>query len=263
MTTGSHKLEWCIVRLGKDMNWWVEEISDPVSWDIDGLGIVDPRQAFYILDLLDPMREYGLKDHCVEEAFFKFKIDKDLGEGRIRIVRVHDPILETEDPLFILPDIIDDEKGPYADFLDHVTKIRVKMLNDLIDFKRKLTEEELEEEIREEQQCHFLEGKAIHPFKEVADILEYVPDGFELDLDKDSEYKEFEETADNEFVEEVIPEFEDEELIEEDIEEDETMRWDDEEEEEELEDEFDSEEFEDEPIEDDFDEKPTKKRQKK
>lgn len=262
MTTGSHKLEWCIVRLGKDMNWWVEEISDPVSWDIDGLGIVDPRQASYILDLLDPMREYGLKDHAVEEAFFKFKIDRNLGDGRIRITRVHDLILETEDPLFILPDVIDDEKGPYADFLDHVTKIRVKMLNDLIDFKKKLTEEELEEEIREEQQCHFLEGKSIHPFKEVADILEYVPVGFELDLDDEPGYKTPEEVTEDTFVEENIPDFEDENLIEEEIEEDETMRWDDDESEED--DDFD-ETFPDEDplIDEPIDEKPSRKSNKK
>ena len=198
MAKGSNKLEWCIVRLGQDMNWWVEEISDPITWDLDGLGIIDPRQVSYILDLLDPMREYGLKDHFVEEALFKFKIDKDLGNGRIRLTRIYDAILESEDPLFVLPDVIDDEKGPYADFLDHATKVRVKMLNDLIDFKKQLTEEELEDEIREEQQCHFLEGKAIHPFKEVTDILEYVPEGFELDLDEEVA-EEAKEVSEEEF----------------------------------------------------------------
>ena len=38
-------LDWCIVRLGDDHNWWVAETSDPVRWDVDGLSIVDPRQA--------------------------------------------------------------------------------------------------------------------------------------------------------------------------------------------------------------------------
>ena len=29
-------LDWCIVRLGDDHNWWVAETSDPVRWDVDG-----------------------------------------------------------------------------------------------------------------------------------------------------------------------------------------------------------------------------------
>ena len=229
MTTTSGKLEWCVVRLGQDFNWWVESISDPVAWDLDCLGIIDPKQLTYLLDLMDPLRDYGLQDHFIEEAFYKFKIDKDLGEGRIRLVRTYDSLLDAEGLLFALPDVIDDEKGPYADFLDHITKLRVKLLNDLIDFKKKLTVEELEDEIREEQHNHFLEGKAIHPFKETADILEYVPEGFELDLDDEENEKETSE--DEEIIADDIPDLE-----EESIEEDETMRWDEDEEEGEEED---------------------------
>lgn len=254
MAKGSNKLEWCIVRLGQDMNWWVEEISDPITWDLDGLGIIDPRQVSYILDLLDPMREYGLKDHFVEEALFKFKIDKDLGNGRIRLTRIYDAILESEDPLFVLPDVIDDEKGPYADFLDHATKVRVKMLNDLIDFKKQLTEEELEDEIREEQQCHFLEGKAIHPFKEVTDILEYVPEGFELDLDEEVA-EEAKEVSEDDVISSEIPDLEEDETLEED----DTMRWEEDEDDEDSDEEDeDSEDLEDED-EDQEDEEEVKK----
>lgn len=252
MAKTSNKLEWCVVKLGQDMNWWVEEISDPISWDLDGLGIVDPRQVSYILDLLDPMREYGLKDHFVEEALFKFKIEKDLGAGRIRLIRVYEDILESEEPLFALPDVIDDEKGAYADFLDHVTKVRVKMLNDLIDFKKQLTEDELEDEIREEQQSHFLEGRAIHPFKEIADILEYVPEGFELDLDEEAQ-TEAKETSEDEAIGDDIPDLDEDETLEED----ETMRWDDDEDEE-GEEEGGEEDYEDEESEEEEEESPKK-----
>ena len=44
MAKASTTLDWCIVRLGEDHNWWVSEVSDPVRWDVDGLGIIDPRQ---------------------------------------------------------------------------------------------------------------------------------------------------------------------------------------------------------------------------
>src|SRR5262245_14895431 len=30
MAKGTPQLEWCIVRLGEDHNWWVDEVSDPV-----------------------------------------------------------------------------------------------------------------------------------------------------------------------------------------------------------------------------------------
>ena len=36
--------------------------------------------------------------------------------------------------LFALPDVLDEEKGPYADFLNHVSEKRVSMLNELIEF---------------------------------------------------------------------------------------------------------------------------------
>ena len=45
MAKGTPQLEWCIVRLGEDHNWWVTEVSDSVRWDADGLSIIDPRQV--------------------------------------------------------------------------------------------------------------------------------------------------------------------------------------------------------------------------
>lgn len=238
MATASPKLDWCVVRLGKDMNWWVEEISDTIRWDVDGLGIIDPRQFAHLLDLMDPLTEYGLDSDVIENAFFTFGIDKDLGDGRIRLTRVRDSLLESEDPLFALPDIMDEEKGPYADFLNHITRLRVKMLNDLIDFKQNLTIEELEEEIRESQNQDFLEGRAVHFFSEISAILEYVPEGFELDSDD-------EETSDsNDDDADIEDDFPDIEESDEKIEEDETMRWDEDEDEEgaDEDDEFDEDE---------------------
>jgi hypothetical protein len=60
-------------------------------------------------------------------------------------------LFESEEKLFALPDILDEENGPYADLLDHLTRCRVKMLNDLFAFVSKLTVDEVEDEIREDQ----------------------------------------------------------------------------------------------------------------
>lgn len=215
MPKSSNKLEWCLARIGEDMNWWVTEVSDPIHWDVDGLGIVDPRQISYILEQCDALREYGFDPDIIDDAFLSFRIAAEEKDEQVRLVDTNESLLEDDNTHFALPDIIDEEKGPYADFLDQITRFRVKMLNDLIEFDQNLTVDELEEEIRERQNLEYMEGKAVHPFLEVVSVLEYVPDGYELDEDEPS-------SRDGDEIDD-IPEFEEEN---EKIEEDETMRWD-------------------------------------
>lgn len=237
MSSSSQKLDWCVVRLGEDMNWWVEEISDPVHWDADGLSIIDPRQMGYVLEQCEGLREYGFDSDLIEQAFFPFAIEKEEKGGNIRLRRTRESLLEDEGTLFALPDLMDEEKGPYADFLDAATKARVRLLNDQIDFEQSLTVEELEDEIRERQNADYMEGKAVHVFAEVISILDYVPEGFELE--EDERPKTSEEDIDD------IPDFDE---ADEKLEEDDTMKWD--EDEEEDDDEYDEDE---EERPDDFD----------
>ncbi len=221
MPKPSPKLEWCVVRLGEDLNWWVAEISDSVRWDVDGLSIIDPRQLAHILDLLDPLREYGFQADTFEAAFIPFIIKETLPGNKVKLVRAHESLLESEEKLFALPDQVDEEKGPYADLLDHITKLRVKFLNDAIDFDKHLTVDDLEEEIREDHHNAFLEGRALHAFQEITDILEYVPAGFEVDEEAEETHDLTTKKKGEEEAAEDIPEVEDE-----NIEEDETMKWD-------------------------------------
>jgi len=216
------KLTWCKARLGEDMNWWIKETSDPLHWDVDGLGIIDPRQFQHITELLEPLQEYGLQNELVDDAFYSFAIDEVEKDKTAHLKRIKDSILESEEQLFALPDILDEDKGPYADLLDHLTKLRIKMLNDLIDFSQKLTIEELEEEIREQQSGDFMEGRATHFFTEITAILEYVPEGFELEEEDSSQKSEDEE------LEKDLNEIDAGE-VDEKIEEDDTMKWDEEE----------------------------------
>lgn len=177
MAKGTPQLEWCIVRLGEDHNWWVAEVSDPVHWDVDGLSIIDPRQVDHVIELIDPLREYGFDSDLFERAFIPFRITKDLGKGKVRLARTKQPLLESEEKLFALPDVIDEENGPYADFLDHITRLRVKQLNDLLDFEEKLTVDEVEDQLREAQNNDYIEGKAVHLFAEITAILDFMPAG--------------------------------------------------------------------------------------
>lgn len=227
MPNTSAKLTWCRACTEEDMNWWVKEISDPINWEIDGLGIIDPRQFHHMLELMEPLNEYGLQTNIVEEAFFPFGVDSVDKDKTVLLKRVPDSILESEDPLFALPNVMDDDKGPYADFLDHITRLRVKMLNDLIDFAQEYTIEELEEEIRESQNDDFFEGRATHFFSEITAILEYVPEGFELDGEEVKAAK-----SEDEELEDDLADVDESTESEESLETDETMKWDEEEEDE-------------------------------
>ena len=180
-------LEWCIVRLGEDENWWVESISDKENWDVEDLGIIDPKQFLHISELIDSMTEFGLDSQLVDEAFFTFEIAEELKDGKIKLVRVRDSLLKAEDMLFALPDVLDEEKGPYADFLNHISSVRVSMLNDLIDFTEPYTQEEMEEVLAEKENNDFLEAKRSHFSEELISILEFVPEGFAIDSDLDEE----------------------------------------------------------------------------
>ena len=143
MKKTSPSLDWCVVRCDNDNKWWVDSISDSENWDIEDLGIIDPKQFIYINELLDSMTEFGLQSQLVDEAFFTFEISEEVAGKKVKLERVRDSLLKAEDMLFALPDVLDEEKGPYADFLSHVTQIRVAMLNDLIEFTEPYTIEEM------------------------------------------------------------------------------------------------------------------------
>jgi hypothetical protein len=228
MAKAAPQLEWCIVRLGEDHNWWVEEVSDSVRWDVDGLSIIDPRQVQHIIDLIEPMRDYGFDQDVIERAFFPFRIEKDLGAGRVRLIRVKDSLFESEDKLFALPDLLDEENGPYADFLDHITRMRVKMLNDLFDFEQKLSVDEVEDELREARNIDFMEGKAVHVFAEITAILDYVPVGWESEEEGERPARKEDELDDQD-----LPALD--EAEEERLKNDQSLKWDEDEEEDEEE----------------------------
>lgn len=229
MAKKSSKLSWCKVRLGQDLNWWVVETSDKVNWDIDGLSVIDPRQASHIMDTVAALKEYGFQDSVLENAFSTFAIDGKAEKNCVKISKVTGSVFDDEQ-YFWLPNNLDDESSPYAEFLDHITALQVKMLNDNLHFEEKLTIEDLEDEIREKYHNDYMEGKSIHAFPEVMDILEYVPEGYSLDAEDDDFEKDKNEEEDYDDIDS-LPDDD-----EESIEEDETMQWDEDEEKEDYDD---------------------------
>ncbi len=226
MANSSAILDWCIVRLGEDHNWWVDEVSDPVRWDTDGLSIIDPRQAAHLLELCEALRDYGFDQDLFESAFIPFRIEKEAAGKRVRLKRVKDSIFDSDEKLFVLADVVDDENGPFADLLDHLTRCRVKLLNDVFKFESKLTVDEVEEELREEQNASFIEGKALHVFDELCAILDYTPAGFDEDAEEGEAVAAGDEDADIDDAD--LPDVDDED--DEAIKGDASLKWDEDEE---------------------------------
>lgn len=223
MAKGSPQLEWCIVRLGEDHNWWVDEVSDSVHWDVDALSIIDPRQVDHLIEAIEPLREYGFDANLFERAFIPFRIAKDLGKGRVQLLRTKELLIESDEKLFALPDVIDEENGPYADLLDHLTRLRVKLLNDLYDFEEKLTVDEVEDQIREEQNTDFIEGRSVHLFAELTQILDFAPAGYGED-DEESGKRRRASTTEEDDIPDLVEE-EDERMKN-----DTSLKWDEDEE---------------------------------
>ena len=221
MAKATSTLSWCNVRLGDDHNWWVNETSDPVRWDVDGLSIIDPRQVTHLIELVEPLRDYGFDQEMFDAGFIPYRNQKDPGSGKVPLKRVKESIVESDDKLFALADTLDEENGPYADLLDHLTRCRVKMLNDLFKFESKLSVDEVEDEIREEQNTQFIEGKAVHTFEELTAILDFMPAGY--DADDEAPAKDAEDEADDAD----LPEIDADE--EEKLKNDESLKWDDDE----------------------------------
>ena len=85
-----------------------------------------------------------------------------------------------EEPLFALPDEVEEDRHPYVDFLDKLIKARVALLNEHINFIRKLSVDEVKEMLDETHRSLYFEGASLHVFQEISDILNYVPSGFAL-----------------------------------------------------------------------------------
>ena len=96
------------------------------------------------------------------------------------------------------------------------------MLNDLFEFESKLAVDEVEDEIREEQNTSFIQGKAVHTFEELTAILEFMPAGYESDEEAPAKGVEDEDDTD-------VPVLDEDE--EEKLKNDESLKWEDDEEE--------------------------------
>jgi hypothetical protein len=100
----------------------------------------------------------------------------------------------------------------------------VKLINDTIKLEQKLTVEDVDEQLSELRNQAMIEGRDIHPFEEITDILEFVPQGHEVPTDDDDDDK----PARPQGAAEDIADLPDVEEVDKDMEK--NLRWDDEDE---------------------------------
>lgn len=182
---------WCIAHLGNDGNWWIKEVSEDRNWDFEVPSLLSPDQTKSVLEQSEKeLGTYGISADDWNKAFYRFRIDKRLNDGCIRLVRTVERLKSgelpkgaeenKEEPLFALPDEVEEECHPYVDFLDKLIKARTALLNERINFVRKLSTDEVREILDDAHRSLYFECASLHVFREISDILNYVPSGFEL-----------------------------------------------------------------------------------
>jgi len=167
--------QWIVVRLGNDMNWWVEKTSDEIYWPREGLSVLDPRQ---FRDLVERLGEYyavGLKRATFAKAFALFTAESEMDEGRLRLKIALQPGEDAGDKLFALPLFVDDEQSSYRDLVDNLIELRVKLLNKTHHYAHAVDDLELEEELLAKLNDRYFNGGSLHCYDEVNEILSWTP----------------------------------------------------------------------------------------
>ncbi|MDR1413599.1 MAG: hypothetical protein LBI56_01515 [Puniceicoccales bacterium] len=197
---------WCTVCLGDDFNWWIHEMGDDGYYDSEMNGAIDPKQVERMVDLLAPLKQYGLNDEVVNNAFVTYAIEKEIPKEMLRIRESKEDIFNARDHIFCLPNITGEHEGPFMDFLDHITALRVKLLNASFDFKQPLNVEEIEDLLHAERQERYVSGVKVHVFDEIASVLDYIPLGYSLEESEIEDKPVSEDTLDLEEFDDQIDE---------------------------------------------------------
>jgi hypothetical protein len=166
--------------LEDDGNWWIHETSDTVNCDTS-LGILDPKQVEHIGDMLAQLKTYGLDEEMVNGAFIPYGVDREMPKEMLRLRETKDNVLNPRNRIFCLPNIVDDRDGQFAEFIDHIIALRVKLLNASLDSTKAIDVEEVDDIIHGEQRKRYISGVRTHVFDEVMAVFDYVPEGYSLD----------------------------------------------------------------------------------
>jgi hypothetical protein len=167
--------KWIVVRLGGDMNWWLDETSADIYWGERGRGLLDPRQVACLAEALDEYAPYGFHRRLLDAAFQLFELESELDDDRLRLAPVDQGDFAAGEQLFALPLIDDDETGAYYDFIDAISAAHIRKLNATHDYVRDCTELEMQEELDALDRDRYIAAENIHCFDEINEILQWRP----------------------------------------------------------------------------------------
>jgi hypothetical protein len=167
--------QWIVVRLGNDMNWWVEKTSEEIYWPREGLSVLDPRQFRDIVDRLEEYGGVGFQRAIFAKAFALFTPESEMEEGRLRLKIALQPGEEAGDKFFALPLFVDEEQSTFRDFVDNLVELRVKLVNKTHHYAHSVDEMELEEELTAKLNDRYFDGGTLHCYDEINEILSWSP----------------------------------------------------------------------------------------
>ncbi len=171
--------QWIVVRLGNDMNWWVEKSSEDTYWPREGLSVLDPRQFRDVAERLGEYAGVGLKRGMLARAFALYVREADMDEGRLRLKLAQNQDEDTDNKFFALPLFLNEEEGAYRDFVECLIEARVKRINKTHRYARNVDDLDLEEELLAKINDRYFEGGALHCYDEINEILAWSPADWE------------------------------------------------------------------------------------
>ena len=163
------------MRLGADMNWWLDETSADIYWGERGRGVLDPRQVAYLAEMLGEDQPPGFHRRLLDAAFQLFQLESEVDEDRLRLAPVDQDEFSAGEQIFALPVIEDEETGAYYDFLDALSAARIREVNATHDYARECTELEMQEELDALDRDRYIAAENIHCFDEINEILQWSP----------------------------------------------------------------------------------------
>ena len=176
MATGKQTLpRWITVRLGDDLNWWLQRTGDELESVPESCGVLDPRQVDHLVKEFDAYRPYGYSLRQFSKAFQVYTMDSELSEGLQRLIASDEDLGDMGGQLFAVPRTTADDAGPYEIFLGEISTARIRLLNATHKFAVPCTEEEMYDELRAIDSGRFFSDETIHVFNEITEMLEWSP----------------------------------------------------------------------------------------
>jgi hypothetical protein len=160
---------WLIIQLGDDLNWWVVETSRARHGDDAPRGLLDPRQLSYLVTQLADYAEFGLSDQQFATGFQLYSVAAELSDGRLRLIRTDDNLLDTGADHFALP------TDNYESFLEALSAAHIRRLNNQHHFAQPCTTDEMFRELDLLDNDRYFNADQLHSFDEINEILEWNP----------------------------------------------------------------------------------------